>query len=415
VTSWLSGLVFVALCAAIAALVAGCSDDTPPVGGTLSPDVSSTAGIVPHGAASPTFVVRPERRTGGWLVHVRDGDIVVSALDGSDEVTLSLPGNAPHRAGFGGVADIGGTRWLYFATQLSQRGTGTDFPIGEYALVRAPLGESAVEEVMRFEALAGSGRGQAWIAPDGSRVLHRGMDEIVVRDLVTGSSSVLFDGSCAEQPNTKCEMYGSPMFSPTGDAMIAKHHYYETSSAAFASPVTSTDARELREYGGELQAWSPDGGTFCTYSVAFVPAGVWLVDARTLAAEDLSRRFAEGTQIEGCWPGPGAMVAVMFRPAGDVGFAPSVAIFAPGSRERAHTFTLPDFWRIEGWLTHGSGLVVSKSNNCTPCNPDEPLVATVTFDGGMHALPFRVATTATSERDTSFVLAIVADQATAPE
>jgi hypothetical protein len=191
--------------------------------------------------------------------------------------------------------------------------------------------------------------------------------------------------------------------------MIAKHRRYEVTSLALAAPVAASNASAVNEHGGEQQAWAPDGSSFCTYSTAFVPAGLWLYDAATLTAQNLATRFPENSQLEGCWP-TGAAVAIQFKPPGDLGYASTVAVVDAtntGDDGATSAVTLPDFWRVEAWLPDSSGFIVSKSNNCTPCNSDEQIAAAMTLDGAMHALPFEVATANTSERDYGFVLATV--------
>jgi hypothetical protein len=297
---------------------------------------------------------------------------------------------------------------------MSHQATANDRPQGEYAVVRVPIAGGAVAEVYRFRGLSGGGwaRGTASISPDGARLLYRSGDGIVLRDLAPGAEEVLFDGTCAEEPNTKCEAYSAPQWSPSGNAMIAKHHRYEITTAAYAKPVAATGAVELADYGGEAQAWGPPGEPFCTYSAGFEPIGAWTVNTETLVADEIGQRLPENTTLERCLPGSNGRLAIQFKLAGDLSFASQVVVDGPATPLPApggaiDSITLPDFWRVEWWLPDGSGLIVSKSNNCTPCNADEGLVAALTLDGLMHALPFDVATANTSERDYGFVLGVV--------
>ena len=391
----------------VSALVLACSDNGQD--GASAPAVPTRTPLV--ATAVPPLELSTPVDVAGWLVHVYNGAIYVGALDGNNQLRLELPGMAPEKAGYAGTAAVDGVRWLYFAAQLTHTATGTDFPVGEYALVRVRAGERDAAEVTRFTTLsgAGSGHGAASISSDGRRMLYRSLDGIVLRDLTTGVEEVLFDGTCAEAPETKCESFSWPQWSPTGDTMIARHHRYEISSAAVAQPVSASGALPLLDYGGEAQAWAPDGADVlhlfdCVRAGRAVACRCEYVGRRGSGSTLLSEHTTRAVPPCG-WRCRGGSVQTGGRRGLRLSHCHCRSCYGRRTVGNGHAAGL----LARGGMAAGRfGLIVSKSNNCTPCRADEPLVAAVTFDGVMHALPFEVATASTSERDTSFVLAVVA-------
>jgi len=208
----------------------------------------------------------------------------------------------------------------------------------------------------------------------------------------------------SQQPSTRASGNCPSRLSASSVA----HVHYEGANAAFASPVSAEGVKDFAEYGGEFQAWAPDGSSFCTQSSTFSPGGTWLVDAATLEADNLEGQFPDA-RVDGCWLNQRGEVALMTRPASGPERV-EVVVIAKEETPTSATFEPREFWYIRGWLPDGSGLLAHRSVLCFLCNDDEPLIAILELDGSMHRFVFDVASQRTLGAETrNVILGIVAE------
>jgi hypothetical protein len=355
---------------------------------TPDPGVATPASppqLPPRATTTPAPVIT----SSGWLVHSRGNNVYASALDGSGERQLDAGSLAPRLAQYAGAAHVADDVWVYLLVPVQRVDTPSAQELYDDAVVRTSILTGAHEEVFAYGPLPlGDGaRKYVSVSPDGLRIAYDGNDGVHVAHVGATIDDFLITTDCTGE---RCPQYLAPLWSPSGDALLLTKQYYEGSRLALVRLAEPAVVHDFEDVSGEGKVWSLDGRRFCAFPEAFVPGGVWLVEADTLARRRIDTLAGNGVEGIGCVVSGHEDVAVAYQqPISGAERLTVTVSQGAGPGAASATFALPDpYTKVEAWLPDGAGLIVSGYPPCVPCGERDPSTAVLLVDGAVRSLPF---------------------------
>lgn len=374
---------------AIAVSACGDPDEQKVIPGSVAPAQFDTPVSPPQPPPTPTATPAPVLLSTGWLVHRRSGDVYASALDGTGEMRLDAGDVAPDAAEYVGFARIDGEAWVYLLSPTVAFPSNRAETLYEAVIVRTSLASGRSERIFDFPGrilLAEFRPNHASVSPNGARVAYSANDGVRIFDTLDGADALLVsNGACA---GDKCAFFGTPLWSPAGDAILITKQLYEGTHLVHVRLGDQDTVTEFDGVGAAAKVWAPDGRRFCTYGEIFVPGGTWVFEADTLERRDWDETLlAPGGVIGSGCALEGEYVAVSFVNNEGTDAKRTIAWIELVGHGAAIAYPeAPNLCSaIDAFLPGASGLVISNARQCDGLQPNPQVLL---IDGSVRAFPF---------------------------